>query len=911
MLQGEVINLWTVLPISEVRQTLAWVAEVALAPATFIALEAERSGLAEPPPWRSGSCALCDHLGGSAPDVGCACVQALHQGALEAIRSGQPVAVSTPLGPSSGWACPLVLRHPHAPPFESAFGLLLPDRDHLPDPEQLAAALGQPADAVAAAVEAVRGSALSGRQAQALKDAVEKTRDRIVADMTAAAGVAVAYARVSEGRGELRQPPAPTPAEPTDALALALSGWRSSEDLLCRAVAFLSTWTGASHVHAWQAGPADRCDRCPHRGVCRRANGCLRAVATTSQEAPEGWTRLPFSALPSALDSSSSAVVIPRRPTPDDGLLGDWLTQTGAKSGAFLRLGPAGSPQAVISLALPRLAGGLRKQLQSVCDALSVALVGAGADWPTSHDAQQLNESRLVLAAENQRLQEAVEAQNLLLASMSHELRTPLNAIIGFTELLRDGVVGDLSDMQARYLGTVESSGRHLLKLTDDLITIAAARTGNLPLRPGPCAVSHVLLETVQALLPMARSRSVTIETQLPPVDALVVADPDRLRQVTANLLSNAVKFSPAGEVVSLSAELTPAQLVIRVRDNGPGIPEDERDTIFLVFRKGRSSLVGRVDGFGLGLPLVRQLVELQGGSVELTSTSGAPGSEFTVRLPAGLAPADVAPPLTEGATPAGRESGHPSAVVYERDAAARRLLCECAASAGLAVVELEDASALAVTVGQHAPDLLVYGQIGGGTVLDAALCELREHDSTAALPIVFAGSPRLVEQALQIGVTDTATYPLDRTALARILRAIMTTPAVGQPCVALIMDDNPTYAEALARVLAPRGIHSLHARDGAEGLELARRHSPDVVLLDLMMPRLNGWQVLHALQADARTRDIPVVVLTVKPLGIEERQVLEGQCRAVVSKADFSRGELWKVLDSLEKCGTTGGEQT
>jgi CheY-like chemotaxis protein len=291
---------------------------------------------------------------------------------------------------------------------------------------------------------------------------------------------------------------------------------------------------------------------------------------------------------------------------------------------------------------------------------------------------------------------------------------------------------------------------------------------------------------------------------------------------------------------------------------------------------------------------------------VTLTSRPGE-GSEFVVRLPAGLAPADVPTPTPGLAAMADGAAERPLAAVFERDDAARRLLADAARAAGLATLEVEQPEGLGSVVRESSPDVLVFGQIAGGENLDPELTALRRDPASAALPIVFAGSAALVEQALQIGVTDTVAYPLDRAAVARTLRAITRRPEAGCPRVAVIMDDNPTYAEALTRILATRGVRSLHARDGAEGLELARRHSPDLILLDLMMPRVNGWQVLRDLAADETTRHIPVVVLTVKPLGDDERRDLESRCRGVVSKAHFSRGELWDVLDSLALAPTEG----
>jgi len=510
----------------------------------------------------------------------------------------------------------------------------------------------------------------------------------------------------------------------------------------------------------------------------------------------------------------------------------------------------------------------------------------------------RLQELGMRLAAENEGLREALRARSLLMAHMSHELRTPLNGIIGLTELVRDGAFGPVTEEQSRYLATVESNGAHLVRLIDDLLDIATIETGRFTIRPEPCAVSQVLADAAQTLQPMALSRRITLSVTLPPDDTIVVIDAERLRQIAVNLISNAVKFSPRGRSVEVRARLDGPDLVFSVRDWGPGVPAAEQDVIFEEFRKGSAQSDGKYEGTGLGLPLVRRLTGAMGGTIELHSEEGH-GAEFVVRLPASGTPAGrSSEPVEPGPKPAATTGGEGTVLIAEEDEASREVLAEVVSAEGLRPVTLASPDDLPRLTRELRPALLLVGQARGGPSVVAGLRNLRQDPELVDVPVVFAGPRGLREQAMQIGVTETCAYPVRRPYLGRLINRILARSAVTG--LALVMDDNPAFSEAMAILIETAGLHALSVSDGRTGLEMALRHLPDVIILDLMLPRMNGWQVIDALNADERTRDIPVIVSTVKPLTETERSQLEQKCHALLPKAHFSSDTFLSLLGGL-----------
>lgn len=876
------------IPAADIEDATRWVAEITgMASGFFVSAPEMPTGLGGGPPQIYGNHPAVARLARVNPMAVRRRDHALWHAAMKAIQACTPVAVDSPLGRQTIWACPITVEFAGATVLRGAMAAFIHTPRMLASADELAQTFGvSPDDAFAALEECVKNP-LDDQKVEAAKMAMVTLCRAFETRVAGQVEALAAQQRVDEavlGAGAVSA----APEDPLDSLAALMLDHGSLPELSVSVVRLLASSFGIPSVAMFLTQPADRCRECWYAVTCRGAPNCLHKVAAVGRGNDVGHDRIPLALVPASLQPGRGFVVLRKRPLPEDGPLGKWLAEAGGK-GAFLRTDTGPELQSLLALGSPRALPSLfAKHVEPIRRHISLVMAGARILEEEKQSVQRLQELGLRLAASNERLRAAQQARNALLASMSHELRTPLNAIIGLAELIRDGAVGEVNQKQSAYLTTIESSGRHLVRLLDDLLDIATIETGHFRLRPEPCSVARVLTEASQMVQPLACRRQVELALSLPADSCIFITDPERLRQIAANLLSNAVKFSPPGEQVRLSAELQAGQLWLRVRDRGPGVPPAEREAIFEDFHRGVHA--GSTDevGCGLGLPLVKRLVEVQGGRVEVESVPGK-GSEFRVILPALSSAQEQAEyePLT---VPVVKVEDGRTVLVVERDAPSRIVLCQAVADAGFQPVEVPVPGGLTAVLQDVNPVAVVFGQARGGHALDEALHGLRTDPTTRDVPIIFLGDLALCQQALEIGVSESLTYPVTRDRLSAVLKRIAGRQEGVMPCLVLILDDNASFSHAMAVVLQEAGLGTVQARDGVEGLEMVRRHHPDVILLDLMLPRLSGWQVLEALRQDPGTRGIPVVVMSVKSLTPDERRELEAIPNvAILPKTEFS----------------------
>lgn len=663
--------------------------------------------------------------------------------------------------------------------------------------------------------------------------------------------------------------------------------WHSVQEIIERLVPALAESHRIAQACAWLPRAGDRCDTCPHAQGCRDHALCLHRVVTFGCAEDDAGARMPLDALPETLVADGAVRLARGHDAGPAERLWDWLAGMRAHAADVWCFTAEGRLVALCALGHGRR-GPTPAQLEPLRQQLAMHLAGARAIERSRAHIQRLQELGLRLAVNNERLRDALHARSIMLTNMSHELRACLNAVIGLSEVVRNGAAGEVTERQNAYLTTVISGGRRLSRLLEDMLDIAAVETGDFVLRAEPCIVARVLSEAVQSARPVAHARSVTLSLDLPGDDVVAVLDPARLRQLAVSLLSAAIRLSVAEGVVHLVAEVADGELVLRIRLQGPTPPLEEREALFEGLQPDTLDAEADDVSSGLRLALARRLAEAQGGVIEWTELSGD-GSALVVRLPCGPPPEDQEAPADRRPDVAQPSAQGPVAVVVEQDVPSRIVLAQTAAAAGLAVVELADSDALLASVERLRPAVVVLGQARGGNALDASLRALRARDDGRDLPVVFVGHRLLCEQAMQVGVSATAGYPVDREQMTTLLRTLARPASEDAPMLALIVDDNPAYADAMAAIVEAAGIKAVKAWDGLEGLAMARRLAPDVILLDLMMPRANGLEVMRALQEQDDTRHIPVIVLTVKPLSASETDTLESLAAGVLPKAVFS----------------------
>ena len=508
-------------------------------------------------------------------------------------------------------------------------------------------------------------------------------------------------------------------------------------------------------------------------------------------------------------------------------------------------------------------------------------VVGVVIDITARKQTEELRLQGVRIAEQNRQIQQASRLKGEFLANMSHELRTPLNAVIGFAEILRTNEAALPEAKRAEYLNHIASSGRHLLRLINDVLDLAKVESGKFVLAPEPLQLAQLVDEVADVLRPQATLKGVTLQAAVDPSLGEVLLDPVRLKQMLYNLLSNAIKFTDAAGRVELRAQPDGEQgLRIEVHDTGIGIAPDDLPKLFRQFEQVHGRAGKRYGGTGLGLALTRQLAELHGGSVGVSSTPGE-GSVFYLVLPRRLHAAPAAAREPQSALP----PQAPLVLVVEDDAADQARLTDILHSAGCRVEVAGNAeSALRMASARRYDaitlDLLLPDR-SGLEVLDA----LRGGGPNRDVPVVVITVVTETSVLAGFAVDDVLTKPIRAHELSAALQRLRTTGGGQAPSV-LVVDDDPAALELMAATLQTLGIEARLAGSGMQALQMLEQQLPDALIVDLVMPGLNGFDLLRTLRAQPAWQHLPVFVWTSMELTGDELAALEASAQAVVGKA-------------------------
>jgi signal transduction histidine kinase/DNA-binding response OmpR family regulator len=524
-------------------------------------------------------------------------------------------------------------------------------------------------------------------------------------------------------------------------------------------------------------------------------------------------------------------------------------------------------------------------------------IVGVVMDVTARKQGEELRLHSVRLEAENRQITEANRLKSEFLANMSHELRTPLNAVIGFAEILRSDTGRLAPDKRAEYLNHIGNSGRHLLRLINDVLDLSKVESGKFELVPEPILLPQVVREVVAVLQPEASRRGVQVESQIDPALTELMLDPARLKQMLYNLLSNAIKFTDAGGRVWLRARPEGEQhLRIEVQDTGIGIAAGDLSKLFRQFQQVHTGPSKAYPGTGLGLVLTRHLAELHGGSVGVRSTPGE-GSVFHLVLPR-----QVVAPVREPQRPLPQPSATgdaPTVLVIEDDGADQAQLARILRTAGYQV-ELAGTGAQALQLAAARRydaitlDLLLPDR-SGLEVLNA----LRSGGPNREVPVVVITVVTETSALAGFAVSDVITKPIRPHEVKSALQRV--SGAAGSPPNVLVVDDDAGTLELMAATLHTLGIEAQVASSAAQALEMVEQHPPDAVILDLVMPGMNGFDLLHELRARPRWQLLPVFVWTSLQLKPEELATLRASAQAVVAKAGGGLDALVEQLRSWQ----------
>jgi PAS domain S-box-containing protein len=508
-------------------------------------------------------------------------------------------------------------------------------------------------------------------------------------------------------------------------------------------------------------------------------------------------------------------------------------------------------------------------------------IVGVVMDITARKQAEELRLHSVRLQAENRQIQEANRLKSEFLANMSHELRTPLNAVIGFAEILR-GNAALPETKRNEYLNHIAASGRHLLRLINDVLDLSKVESGKFDLAPEPLRLATLVQEVVAVLQPEAARKGVQVGTQVDAALGEVALDPARLKQMLYNLLSNAIKFTDSGGRVSVRALPEGLeQMRIEVEDTGIGIAADDLPKLFRQFQQVHTGMAKNYGGTGLGLVLTRHLAELHGGAVGVRSTPGV-GSVFHLILPRRVSGAISREPQRPLQAPSAM-SDAPTVLVIEDDSADQAQLTRILHTAGYRVEVAGTAERALQLANERRYDAITLDLLlpdrSGLEVLNA----LRSSGPNRSAPVVVITVVTETSALAGFAVNDVLTKPIRphevKTALQR-LGGPDNTPSV------LVVDDDPGTLELMVATLQTLGIAARTATSGTQALEMIEQQSPDALILDLVMPGLNGFDLLHALRRQMRFKHLPVFVWTSMQLQAHELAVLKASARAVVGKS-------------------------
>ena len=542
---------------------------------------------------------------------------------------------------------------------------------------------------------------------------------------------------------------------------------------------------------------------------------------------------------------------------------------------------------------------GLRTHEQSFVERIADALGAALGNLQTYTDLQalsaQLGEKNEALKQQAAELDQANRLKSEFLATMSHELRTPLNAIIGFAEVLKDDLVGELSEQQREYVGDILDSGEHLLQLINDILDLSKVEAGKMDLDLDAVDLKPLFGNSLAMVKEKALAQRIELVAD---VDASLDSawlDARKVKQIVYNLLSNAVKFTPSGGTVVL--RVAPVEqdgwwLAVSVTDTGIGISVADQARLFQPFVQIDGSLAKQFEGTGLGLAMVKRLTELQGGSVSLDSAPGK-GSTFTVLLPL------RAPPVASVAKQALPEQ--PIALMIGPDARVATHVRVDLERAGLRVVHVQGSNAGLALAAHAIPQVITVDARIDASATAALLRSLASDTRLAAVPVILLRRPGAGDQETSDAALGAAAVDPQELRAALTALSIVTDP--GRSITALVVDDEPRVAEMLDAFLQTAGCRVVRVTSGAQALVEAPVVRPDVIVLDLVMPEVSGFDVIEVLKAAPETRDIPIVVVTAMALSARDRQALAGRVEKVLSKTQFKRVEFVReVMDAVER---------
>ena len=515
-------------------------------------------------------------------------------------------------------------------------------------------------------------------------------------------------------------------------------------------------------------------------------------------------------------------------------------------------------------------------------------------------DITDLKRAEFELRRAMEQAEEATRAKSQFLANMSHELRTPLNAVIGITEMLEEDAEDQGQEDFIEPLRRIRGAGNHLLQLINEILDLSKIEAGRLELHFEDIDVQALVDELAMTTAPLAEKNGNRLEIRCPKDIGRMRTDMTRVRQVMLNLLSNACKFTEKGKIsLDVQGEQDDGFLTFAVTDTGIGMNEEQMARLFQEFSQADSSTTRKYGGTGLGLAISRRLCRLMGGDVSVKSTPGV-GSTFTARLPRQTdgpeAPGAAAQPCAAKRPEIAPRKRAGKVLVIDDEQTVRDLMRRFLAREGFDVVTANDGREGLRIARQLHPALITLDVLMPDFDGWSVLQELKADPELAQIPVLMLSILDEKNKGYALGASDYMTKPFDRDRLRKLLAKYGS--AAGRSI--MVVEDDQETRRWLARALETEGWQVTEAENGRVALERLVAAPPDLILLDLMMPEMDGFEFLTEIKRSETLHDVPVVVITAAELTDDDRRRLNGGVERILQKAAFERDELLAEVHKL-----------
>jgi ammonium transporter len=502
----------------------------------------------------------------------------------------------------------------------------------------------------------------------------------------------------------------------------------------------------------------------------------------------------------------------------------------------------------------------------------------------------------------------ANRAKSIFLANMSHELRTPLNAVIGYSEMLREDAEDIGQEEFVLDLEKINAAGKHLLSIINDILDLSKIEAGRMELYLEVFDLRVMIEDVTHTIQPLVEKNGNTLKVEIDEQLDSMHADLTKVRQILFNLLSNGCKFTEQGQIrleVQRETDLKAGNFVIfKVSDTGIGMSPAQVENIFQEFTQADSSTTRKYGGTGLGLAISRRFCEMMGGSLGVESEVGK-GSSFTVRLPLSVIDPMDKGQIQESQTVenlAGQVSGETDVIlVIDDDRTVRELMQRFLHKEGFEVVTASTGEVGLRLARELRPVAITLDVMMPGMDGWAVLTALKTDPELAHIPVVMLTMIDDKNLGYTLGASDYLTKPIDRSRLISLLEKYR---CVRSSCLVLVVEDDSSIREMIRRTLEKETWEVAEAENGRLALEHLTNITPDLILLDLMMPEMDGFQFIAQLRHKAAWQSIPVIVITAMDLSEEERGKLNGSVKQILQKGAYSQEALLKeVRDLVAMC--------